>query len=512
MKTLWLYKLLCATLSSSCLTFAYYDDRLSLEQAAVTRLLQNYSSKVRPKGIKKTITNLGEVAYPVFVNVTVNVLSLSGFDDVKMEFKAQLRFVQEWHDSRLALNNSIFRPNDWLRLAQDQRPWFPDTFFQNEQSGHEHEVDKPNHSMLLHPTGWIRYNKRLTMTFSCPMDLMLFPHDNQTCVIDFASYAFTTSDIIFQWSPESVLFQPTASSELDTIPDTKAIPKDLPKFEITKYFAEECSSTTSTGSYSCLRVKLLLQRQASYFILQLYIPSTMLVFVSCVSFWIDWRSAPARVPLTIVTLLTITTQSQSINAVLPPVSYSKAIDIWIGACVLFVFGALIEYAVVNYIGSNEQKRYNARRDRYHRQFEVERQGSVSDSQALSAEAAVSGRRRHNRKEKSPSSAKTVVFSNSQANAAFSHKEELGDNFHSTDYVQYRFIKNRPLVIDEEIRIEVPKGRGNEKASSALLEGGGEQYVEKQKSRAERIDKFSRALFPLGFIMFSFVYWWLYVPR
>lgn len=45
----------------------------------------------------------------------------------------------------------------------------------------------------------------------------------------------------------------------------------------------------------------------------------------------------------------------------------------------FVFGALIEYAVVNYIGSNEQKKLNARMERYQRQFEAERQTTASNS-------------------------------------------------------------------------------------------------------------------------------------
>ena len=56
----------------------------------------------------------------------------------------------------------------------------------------------------------------------------------------------------------------------------------------------------------------------------------MLVIVSWVSFWLDQNAIPARVSLGVTTLLTMSTQTSGINAQLPPVSYTKAIDVWTG--------------------------------------------------------------------------------------------------------------------------------------------------------------------------------------
>ncbi len=84
------------------------------------------------------------------------------------------------------------------------------------------------------------------------------------------------------------------------------------------------------GEYSCLTVDLLFKREFSYYLLTIYVPCCMLVIVSWVSFWLDPNAVPARVSLGVTTLLTMSTQTASINNSLPPVAYTKAIDVWTG--------------------------------------------------------------------------------------------------------------------------------------------------------------------------------------
>ena len=75
-------------------------------------------------------------------------------------------------------------------------------------------------------------NLRLTMAFSCPMNLELFPHDDQTCVIDFGSYAYTDKDIRYQWVTANL------SADADA---------DLPKFSLASCVMKKCDTTTATG-------------------------------------------------------------------------------------------------------------------------------------------------------------------------------------------------------------------------------------------------------------------------
>lgn len=127
----------------------------------------------------------------------------------------------------------------------------------------------------------------------------------------------------------------------------------------TKY----CTSRTNTGEYSCLQVNMLFKREFSYYLIQIYIPCAMLIFVSWVSFWLDPNATVARVSLGVTTLLSMATQISGINASQPPVSYTKAIDVWTGVCLTFVFGALLEFALVNYASRSDVHQAAAKQQR-----------------------------------------------------------------------------------------------------------------------------------------------------
>uniref|UniRef100_A0A1I8BG80 Neur_chan_LBD domain-containing protein n=1 Tax=Meloidogyne hapla TaxID=6305 RepID=A0A1I8BG80_MELHA len=71
------------------------------------------------------------------------------------------------------------------------------------------------------------------------------------------------------------------------------------------------------------------------------------------NFWLDIDTAPARVTLSITTLLTIETQANAVKLALPEVSYMKAIDSWMGLCLAFVFAVMVEYTIAHFAKNQE---------------------------------------------------------------------------------------------------------------------------------------------------------------
>ncbi|KAF8787429.1 Glycine receptor subunit alpha-2 like protein [Argiope bruennichi] len=112
------------------------------------------------------------------------------------------------------------------------------------------------------------------------------------------------------------------------------------QFQLTK----PVTYTKVNANFTYLYLKISLIRRLTGSIINIFAPSTLIVAVSWVTFWIRVEAAPARVALSITSLLTLCTQAQQNKSQLPTLSYITAVDIWLFVCILMVFSTLIEFA------------------------------------------------------------------------------------------------------------------------------------------------------------------------
>ncbi|CAH1776416.1 unnamed protein product [Owenia fusiformis] len=295
-------------------------------------LLSNgYDGRVRP---------FADDNKPVTVTVDIRINSISSINELQMDYSVNTYFRQRWTDPRLSFTR--FNHSLTLNYNQVERIWVPDTFVSNEKEAKFHDITTPNRLLRIWPDGKILYSQRLSLKLGCPMDLQYFPVDNQSCAITLESYGYTTRDIILIWTPgtDGVEVAPTIS---------------LPEFSVSGFSKGDCTAVYSTGSFTCIYGMLYLERAIGFYLTQTYIPSILVVILSWVAFWIDNKAVPARVTLSLLTVLTITTQSSGVLGQLPRVSYVKAIDVWMATCLVFVVGGLLEYALVNVLSRKVSK-------------------------------------------------------------------------------------------------------------------------------------------------------------
>ncbi|XP_055958843.1 glycine receptor subunit alpha-2 [Patella vulgata] len=281
-----------------------------------------------------------EQDHPTNVTLQIYLLSFDTVNEAGMEYSLTIYLRQKWVDHRLQFTD--YNRSDWLELdtRRIHNVWVPDTFFRNEKRASFHNVTVPNRLIHIYKNGTINYSLKLSLTLGCQMNLVEYPLDYQECPMILQSYAYSTDNVVFSWTDvKPISIQPEIQ---------------LPQFFIEGYYIEECHSLFEKN-FACIRASFQLRRAIGYFIVQVYIPSIMIVILSWISFWIDVEAVPARISLGVLTVLTMTTQSSGAQSSLPKVSYIKAIDVWMAMCLFFVFAALLEFAYVNVVTRRRTK-------------------------------------------------------------------------------------------------------------------------------------------------------------
>uniref|UniRef100_A0A8C8D1G5 Gamma-aminobutyric acid receptor subunit rho-1 n=2 Tax=Oncorhynchus TaxID=8016 RepID=A0A8C8D1G5_ONCTS len=288
--------------------------------------------------------------HTVQVGVDVQVESLDTISEVDMDFTMTLYIRHYWKDERLSFHSTTNKSMTFDgRLVK--KIWVPDLFFVHSKKSFTHDTTTDNVMLRVYPDGKVLYSLRVTVTSMCSMDLSRFPLDTQTCSLEIESYAYTDDDLMLYWKK--------GNNSLST--DERI---SLSQFLIQEFHTTSKKSFySSTGWYNRLYINFTLRRHIFFFLLQTYFPATLMVMLSWVSFWIDRRAVPARVPLGITTVLTMSTIITGVNASMPRVSYIKAVDIYLWVSFVFVFLSVIEYAAVNYLSTVQERKERKLRER-----------------------------------------------------------------------------------------------------------------------------------------------------
>ncbi|KAM6968599.1 gamma-aminobutyric acid receptor subunit gamma-1 [Tautogolabrus adspersus] len=297
----------------------------------LNKLLLGYDNKLRPDiGVRPTV-----------IETAVYVNSIGPVDPINMEYTIDIFFAQTWYDSRLKFNSTM----KVLMLNSNMvgKIWIPDTFFRNSRKSDAHWITTPNRLLRLWSNGRVMYTLRLTINAECYLKLHNFPMDEHSCPLEFSSYGYPKNEILYRWQRRAV-----------EVADQRYW--RLYQFAFVGMRNTTDVAHTQSGEYVIMTIFFDLSRRMGYFTIQTYIPCSMIVVLSWVSFWINKDAVPARTSLGITTVLTMTTLSTISRKSLPKVSYVTAMDLFVSVCFIFTFAALMEYGTLHYFTSNRQSK------------------------------------------------------------------------------------------------------------------------------------------------------------
>lgn len=278
------------------------------------------------------------------VSVGIDIKDIPKIDDKDFSVTLNAFFVVRWTDTRLVIDqeriDEILGPEAELADEPEWIPvdvsfikefWLPDAEILNLKEFKTLDVLSKLEGLWLNKNSEIMYAVATRITFICPMTFNSFPLDVQVCLFQVGSFNYDNTKMVFvdefEYEDEAQV-----RSVLDYAVEIKKLPESQQNY------------VAITGNYSVAGFELTLRRKVSHYIITCYLPSGMFVIVSWISFLIPPDIVPGRMTLLITVFLVLVNIFNTITTNIPKAEGLTAIEAFVIVCVLFVFGALIEYA------------------------------------------------------------------------------------------------------------------------------------------------------------------------
>ncbi|XP_059082147.1 glycine receptor subunit beta-like isoform X3 [Tigriopus californicus] len=289
-------------------------------------------------------TDINKISISAYIDEVMHVKE----DDYSITFSCYLNV--KWSDPRIHLDRDFGKEQAGVGGKGSERQtilvpvtlemvdelWLPNVFIYNMKEFKVTNVLNKQAGLWIGTDKSILYSQAVHITFMCPMNFARFPLDTQVCKFQLGSYSY--SDLKMMFETEMAGYSPPKH--------TNSIPLDF-EINISKLsLADQTYIAGSLGNFSLAGFELVLDRHMASYLLGYYLPTGLFVMASWIGFLIPVEAIPGRMALLITLFLVLMNIFNTITTITPKTDGLTAIQVWILACIVFVFGALVEFKSV----------------------------------------------------------------------------------------------------------------------------------------------------------------------
>ncbi|KAK2090793.1 5-hydroxytryptamine receptor 3C [Saguinus oedipus] len=212
--------------------------------------------------------------------------------------------------------------------------WLPDIFIVESM-----DVDQTPSGLTAYVSseGRIKYDKPMRVTSICNLDIFYFPFDQQNCTFTFSSFLYTVDSMLLGMDKEVWEITDTSRNVIRTQGEWEllGINKATPKMSV------------GSNLYDQIMFYVAIRRRPSLYIINLLVPSSFLIAIDALSFYLPAESE-SRAPFKITLLLGYNVFLLMMNDLLPA-SGTPLISVYFALCLSLMVVSLLETVFITYL-------------------------------------------------------------------------------------------------------------------------------------------------------------------
>ncbi|XP_069949577.1 uncharacterized protein [Cherax quadricarinatus] len=330
----------CIKLFQRCDLRIDCPDQSDEAQCSVVEAPDSYRKTIPPPSIVE--------GKPLDIFFMIDLTSFPSIATQDLTFITNLNLKLRWQDVRLTYKN--LHNDSTLNLLTSEsiaNLWTPRVFFSNAQGNVFTNLDQGAHVECIRQApskpappefthemnifsgreNSMEMGQLYTVTHSCDFNLLMFPFDAQVCSLYFTLVSAASTYMVL------VPFAANYSG-----------PKNLIEYTI----GEVSMLVKQDGEFSSVGIKVRFYRRYGFYLLTLYIPTTLLIVIAYASFFFNPEDFNSRITVALTALLVLASLFTQTSNSLPKTSYFKLVDVWLFFSIVIIFFVVMLQTLVDF--------------------------------------------------------------------------------------------------------------------------------------------------------------------